>query len=241
MSKQMQVDKLKQIRDNVEKIELSIPLEELCERYEKLYTGAVNDVLREMCLPYQALPSSIMPLRDEMVVCGEAFTVKAVKDPTMSGEMELRVEMLDDLRPGHVVIWNANANGIEQPSHWGGVMTQASMKRGCRGAIIDGGIRDTKDILSQNFPIWYRYRTSSGALSHTKVVAYQVPIFVGEVIVRPGDILLADIDGGLVIPRKIAVAVLERAEQIERNEGEIKEWVAAGLTAEEIHDRGGYF
>ncbi len=53
--------------------------------------------------------------------------------------------------------------------------------------------------------------------------------------------LLADIDGGLVIPRKIAVAVLERAEQIERNEGEIKEWVAAGLTAEEIHDRGGYF
>jgi regulator of RNase E activity RraA len=239
MSNQMHVDKLKEIRDTVEEFELSIPLEELCERFEKLYTGAVNDVLREMCLPNQALPSNIVPLRDEMVVCGEAFTVKAVKDPTMGGEMEVRVEMLDDLRPGHVVIWNAN--GDDHASHWGGVMTQASKKRGCRGAIIDGGLRDTKDVLSQDFPIWYRYRTSNGALSHTKIVGYQVPIFVGDIIIKPGDILLADIDGGLVIPRKIAVAVLERAEQIERNEGEIKEWVAAGLTAEEIHDRGGYF
>ena len=239
MSNQMHVDQFKEIRDTVEDFELSIPLEELCERYEKLYTGAVNDVLREMCLPNQGLPTSIMPLRDEMVVCGEAFTVKAVKDPTMGGELEVRADMLDKLRPGHVVIWNAN--GEDHASHWGGVMTQASIKRGCRGAIVDGGIRDTKDILSQNFPIWYRYRTSNGALSHTKIVGYQVPIFVGDIVIKPGDILLADIDGGLVIPRKIAVAVLERAEQVERNEGEIKEWVAAGLTAEEIHDRGGYF
>lgn len=239
MTSQMNVDKLKEIRDNVETVELTIPLKELCGRFEKLYTGAVNDVLREMCLPNQGLPHEIVPLRDEMVVCGEAFTVKAVKDPTMGGEMELRVDMLDELRPGHIVIWNAN--GDDHASHWGGVMTRASMKRGCRGAIIDGGIRDTKDILSQGFPIWYRYRTSNGALSHTKIVGYQVPIFVGDIIIKPGDILLADIDGGLVIPRKIAVEVLERAEQIERNEGEIKEWVNAGLTAEQIHDRGGYF
>lgn len=235
----MHVDKLQEMRDTVEQAELSIPLEELCKRFEKLYSGAVNDVLREMCLPNQGLPYSIVPLRDEMVVCGEAFTVKAVKDPTMGGELELRVKMLDELKPGHVVVWNAN--GEDNASHWGGVMTRASLHRGVRGAIIDGGIRDTKDILDQKFPIWYRYRTSHGALSHTKIVGYQVPIYVGDVIIKPGDLILADIDGALVIPRKIAVAVLERAEQIERNEGEIKEWVDAGLSAEEIHDRGGYF
>jgi 4-hydroxy-4-methyl-2-oxoglutarate aldolase len=239
MSHKMNTDKLQQMRDTVEAVELSIPEAELCARFEKLYSGAVNDVLREMCLPNQALPPQIVPLRDEMVVCGVAFTVKAVKDPTMGGELELRVKMLDELKPGHVVIWNAN--GDDHASHWGGVMTRASLKRGVKGAIIDGGIRDTKDILDQKFPIWYRYRTSSGALSHTKLVAYQVPIYVGDVIVKPGDILMADIDGALCIPRKLAVAVLERAEAIERNEGEIKEWVDAGLTAEEIHDRGGYF
>ncbi len=239
MSDKMQTDKLQQLRDDVEQAELSIPEAELCQRYEKLYTGAVNDVLRELCLPCQALPPQIAPLRDESVVCGPAFTVKAVRDPTLGGELGVRVKMLDDLRPGHVVVWNAN--GEDLASHWGGVMTRASVKRGCRGAIIDGGIRDTRDILDQRFPIWYRYRTSTGALSHTKIVGYQTPVYVGDVIVKPGDIVLADIDGALVIPRKIAVAVLERAERIEQNEGEIKQWVDAGLSAGEIHDRGGYF
>ncbi len=239
MSHKMNTSRLQEIRDNIERVELTIPQADLCRRFERLYTGAVNDVMREMCLTNQALPPGIMPLRDEMAICGPAFTVKAVKDPTMGGELAVRVDMLDKISPGDVVVWNAN--GDDGASHWGGVMTRASLKRGCRGAIIDGGIRDTHDILQQKFPIWYRYRTSNGALSRTKIVGYQVPVFVGEVIIRPGDLILADIDGALVIPRKIAVAVLERAEQIERNEGEIKEWVDAGLSAEEIHDRGGYF
>ncbi|WOO43610.1 RraA family protein [Rubellicoccus peritrichatus] len=239
MSEKMNVDKLQQMRDTVEEVELSIPLEDLCKRFEKLYSGAVNDVLREMLLPNQALPSGIMPLRDDMVVCGEAFTVKAIKDPTMGGELEVRVKMLDQLKPGHVVLWNAN--GDDEASHWGGVMTRAAINRGCRGAIVDGGIRDTKDILDQGFPIWYRYRTSNGALSRTKLVDFQVPIFIGDIVIKPGDIILADIDGGVVIPRNLAVAVLERAEKVENNEEEIKEWVEAGMSAKEIHDRGGYF
>lgn len=235
----MNLDKLRSIRDTVEAVELSIPEDELCARYEKLYTGAVNDVLRELCLTNVALPPQIMPLRDEMVVCGFAFTIRSAADPTLEGELELRVKMLDEIRPNHVCVWNAN--GDDGASHWGGVMTQASMKRGCRGAIIDGGIRDTKDILSQNFPIWSRYRTSNGSLSRAKMTGYQVPITVGGVIIKPGDVIFADIDGAIVIPRKLAVPVLERAEQIERNEGEIKDWVEAGLSTEEIHDRGGYF
>ncbi len=235
----MNIKALQDSREAEGDVDLGMPLQELCSRYEKLYTGAVNDVLREMGLPYQALPCTIQPLRDDMVVCGEAFTVKAVKDPSMAGELEHRVEMLDKLRPGHVVLWNANGDDV--PAHWGGVMTRAAKLRGCRGAIIDGGVRDTKDILSQDFPIWYRYRTSTGALSHTRIVAHQVPVFIGSVLVKPGDILLADIDGALVVPRKIAVAVLQRAEQIENNEEEIKDWVDAGLSAAEIHDRGGYF
>jgi 4-hydroxy-4-methyl-2-oxoglutarate aldolase len=153
--------------------------------------------------------------------------------------LEGRVEMLDKIRPGHVCVWNAN--GDDKASHWGEVMTAASRKRGCRGAIVDGGIRDTKGILAQQFPLWSRYRTSNGSLSRAKMTGYQVPITVGGVLIKPGDIIMADIDGAIVIPRKLAEPVLLRAEQIEKNEGEIKEWVDAGLTAAEIHDRGGYF
>jgi len=239
MSHKMQTDRLQVLRDTVEMIEFSRPEEEIIERYERLYTGAVNDVLREMCLTNPALPPEIVPLRDEMVVAGFAFTIRSAADPTLAGELELRVKMLDDLRPNMVCVWNANGNDVA--SHWGGVMTRASHKRGVRGAIIDGGIRDTKDILRQEFPIWYRYRTSNGALSRCKITHYQVPIAIEGVIVKPGDLILADIDGALVVPRKLVEPVLERAETIEKNEEEIKSWVDAGLPAETIHERGGYF
>lgn len=239
MSHKMNTEKLQNIRETVDPVEFPIPEAELCQRFERLYTGAVNDVLREMCLTHVALPAAIAPLRDEMVVCGPAFTIRSNADPTLTGELEGRVRMLDKIRPGHICIWNAN--GEDHASHWGEVMTAASRKRGCRGAVIDGGIRDTKGILGQNFPIWCRYRTSNGSLSRAKMTGYQVPIQVGGVIIKPGDIILADIDGVLVISRKIAWEVLQRAEQIEKNEIEIKEWVEAGLSTEEIHDRGGYF
>lgn len=235
----MQTDRLERLRDTVELVELSVPEEEIIARYERLYTGAVNDVMREMCLVDQALPPEIVPLRDEMVVAGFAFTIRSSADPTLAGELELRVRMLDDLRPNMVCVWNANGNDVA--SHWGGVMTRASRKRGVRGAIIDGGIRDTKDILAQQFPIWYRYRTSNGALSRCKITGYQVPVAIEGVIVKPGDLILADIDGALVVPRKLVEPVLQRAETIEKNEEEIKEWVDAGLPAETIHERGGYF
>ena len=239
MSYKMHTEKLRALRDTIEQVELSRPEEEIIGRYEKLYTGAINDVMREMCLTNQALPPEIMPLRDEMVVAGFAFTIRSAADPTLEGELELRVKMLDELRPNHICVWNAN--GKDNASHWGGVMTRASRKRGVRGAIIDGGIRDTTDILEQGFPIWYRYRTSNGSLSRAKITDYQVPITVGGVIIKPGDLVIADIDGALIVPRKLVEPVLERAEAIEANEGEFKEWVDAGLSAEEIHDRGGYF
>ncbi len=239
MSHKMDTDRLKAQRDTIEQVAFSRPEEEIIQRYEQLYTGAVNDVLREMCILDQALPPEIVPLRDEMVVAGFAFTIRSAADPTLGGELELRVKMLDELRPNMVCVWNAN--GRDLASHWGGVMTRASRKRGIRGAIIDGGIRDTKDILDQGFPIWYRYRTSNGALSRCKITGYQVPVAIEGTIVKPGDLILADIDGALAIPRKIVEEVLERAEAIEQNEGEIKDWVDAGLPAQSIHDRGGYF
>jgi regulator of RNase E activity RraA len=239
MSYKMQIEKLRSLRDTIEPVEFSRPEEEIIDRYERLYTGCVNDVMRELCLTNQALPPEIAPLRDEMTVAGFAFTIRSAADPTVGGELELRVKMLDDLRPNMICVWNAN--GDDHASHWGGVMTRASMKRGVRGAVIDGGIRDTKDILEQGFPIWCRYRTSNGSLSRAKITGYQVPVVVGGVMIKPGDLVFADIDGALVVPRKLVEPVLARAESIEENEGEFKQWVDAGLSPLEIHDRGGYF
>jgi regulator of RNase E activity RraA len=235
----MKLQRLTEIRETVSQKKFPVPLSEMRARFMKLYTGAVNDVMREMCLTNQALPHGIVPLRDEMVICGEAFTIRSAKDPTLSGEMETRVKMLEMIYDGCVCVWNAN--GDDDASHWGEVMTAASKKRGCAGAIIDGGIRDTRQILEQDYPIFYRFRTSNGSMSRCKITALQQPVVVGTVIIKPGDIIFGDIDGAVCVPREIAYEVLTRAEAIKNNEEEIRDWVAEGLSADEIHSRGGYF
>ncbi len=235
----MNLDKLFAARQRILDCSLDIPVKELCERYEKLYTGCINDVMRELTLLNQNLPSDIMPLRDEMTVCGEAFTVKSSPNVMIEGEMTFRAQMLDDFKPEGVVVWDTSND--TEASLWGGVMTATAITKGIRGAVIAGGIRDTKQILEQKFPVFYRYRTSNGSLGRCMITHYQVPVKIGKVTVRPGDIIFGDIDGVLCIPREIACEVLLRAEAIQRNEVDIFDWVHSGDTISEIIDKGGYF
>ena len=226
----MKLDKLIAKRQSVPTNEFPIPVKELCDRFEKLYTGCVNDVMREACLLDQNLPHEIMPLRDEMVVCGEAFTVKSAPNCMIEGEMTFRAQMLDDFKPNGVVVWDTSDD--VEASLWGGVMTATAMTK---------GIRDTKQILEQKFPVFYQYRVSNGSLGRCMITHYQVPVRIGKVTVRPGDIIMGDIDGVICIPREIAYEVLLRAEGIERNEVDIFSWVRQGDTISEIIDKGGYF
>ena len=100
----MKLDRLIATRQRIPNCGIPIPIKELCERYEKLYTGCINDVMRELTLLDQNLPSDIMPLRDDMVVCGEAFCVKSAPNCMIEGEMTFRAQMLDDFKPNGVVV-----------------------------------------------------------------------------------------------------------------------------------------
>ncbi len=235
----MKLERLVATRQQIPTTQFPIPVKELCERYERLYTGCINDVLRELCLLDQNLPSDIMPLRDEMTLCGEAFTVKSAPNVMIEGEMSFRGQMLDDMQPNGVVVWDTSQD--TDASLWGGIMTATAITKGIRGAVIAGGIRDTKQILAAKFPIFYRYRTSNGSLSRCMITHYQVPVKVGKVTIRPGDIIFGDIDGVICVPREIAYEVLLRAETIESNEVDIFEWVKQGDSVAEIIEKGGYF
>lgn len=235
----MNLQKLVELREEREIQPFPVPDREICERFEKLYTGAVNDVLREFCLVDQALPAEIHPLRDEMKVCGIAYTIKSSKDPRLTGEMDTRAHMLDDMPANCICVWDTG--GETEAAHWGEVMTAASKARGARGAVIDGGLRDTMQVLEQHFPVYYKYRTSNGTLSRCRIVEYSVPVKIGKVLVYPGDVIFGDIDGVLVVPRNIAYSVLTRAEEIKVNEKNIRKWVDTGMSAVEVVKKGGYF
>lgn len=238
-AKMMKLENLIRSREYVSTKEFPVPVKDMLARYERLYTGAINDVLREFCLLDQALPHNIIPLRPERTVAGIAFTVKSSPNVKITGEMTFRSQMLDDMHEDAFVVWDTSKD--EEATLWGGVMTATAVGKKVRAACIDGGIRDTHQILQTDFPVFYRYRTSNGSLGRCLITHYQTPIKLGNVTIRPGDIIMGDIDGVLCVPRDIAYDVLVRAEEIEQNEKKIFSWVHAGETIDEITKKGGYF
>ncbi|HEY3329839.1 MAG TPA: RraA family protein [Capsulimonadaceae bacterium] len=238
-AKMMKLEKLIASREGVSTKPFPVPIAELLARYEALYTGAINDVMREFCLLDQALPHHIVPLRPERTVAGLAFTVKSAPNVKITGEMTFRTAMLDEMHEDAFVVWDTS--GDEKATLWGGVMTATAHGKRVRAACIDGGIRDTHQILEKDFPVFYKYRTSNGSLGRCLITHYQIPIKIGDVTIRPGDIIMGDIDGVLAVPRDIAYDVLVRAEEIEGNEKRIFGWVAEGQSIHEISEKGGYF
>ncbi len=238
-AKMMKLENLIALREGVSTKEFPVPVKEMLTRYEQLYTGAISDVLREFCLLDQSLPGHLRPLRDSDVVAGIAFTVKSAPNVKITGEMTFRTQMLDDLGEDHFVVWDTSND--ERATLWGGVMTATAYGLGVRAACIDGGIRDTKQILEKPFPVYYKYRSPNGSLGRCLITHYQIPIKLGDAVVRPGDVIFADCDGVVCIPRDIAYDVLVRAEEIRENEKKIFGWVAKGETIHQITDKGGYF
>lgn len=235
----MNLDQLIESREGISKTEFPIPEKELLGRFEKLYTGAISDVLREFCLLDQSLPAYLKPLREDVTVAGIAFTVKSSPSCLIRGEMDFRTNMLEAMHEDAFVVYDTSKD--EEATMWGGVMTATAVVKKVKASCIDGCIRDTRQILEKEFPVFYRYRSPNGSLGRCLITHYQIPIRIGKVDIKPGDVIMGDIDGVLCVPRNIAYKVLIRAEEIRENERQIFGWVANGESAREITQKGGYF
>jgi len=237
-AKMMKLERLIAARETVSTKPFPVPVKELLARYEQLYTGAISDVLREHALLDQSI-GHLIPLRPEKTIAGIAFTVKSAPNVKITGEMTFRTQMLDEMKADAFVVWDASND--EKATMWGGVMTATAVGKGLRGALIDGGIRDTHQILEKDFPVFYKYRIPNGSLGRCLITHYQVPILIRGVLIKPGDVILGDIDGVVVVPRDRAYEVLVRAEEIRANEKKIFGWVAEGQSVHQITEKGGYF
>lgn len=235
----MELENLIADREGISTKQFPVSDEELLTRFEQLYTGAVSDVLREFCMLDQSLPGHIKPLREYRTVAGFAFTIKSAPNVLIQGEMEFRTQMLDEMGENHFVLWDTSKD--EKATLWGGVMTATAKGKKVKASCIDGGIRDTHQILEANFPVFYKYRIPNGSLSRCLITHYQTPIIIGNVLIKPGDVIVGDIDGIVVVPRDVAYDVLLRAEEFKENENKIFRWVHEGQTVREITDKGGYF
>jgi 4-hydroxy-4-methyl-2-oxoglutarate aldolase len=214
----------------------------LAQRASRLYTGAMTDALDELGEHGHTLPPNLLPLRDGMRLAGPAFPVEGVPAVQLDRDASIRgiLTMLGEVTAHHVVVYQTHDEACTA-AHLGELSVVALRARGCAGAVIDGGCRDTEEIRGQEFPVFCRYTTPADAVPRWRIEHWNAPVTIGTVRVEPGDYVVADRDGIVVIPSALLDEVLGRAEEVVATENEIREAVHEGLSPLAAYDRYGIF
>ncbi len=197
----------------------------------ELYTPVVGDVLDALGFEHQFLPQPIGPMRPEMKLVGRAMPVLMmdVYGPQLKPFGKL-TEALDQIGPGEVYL---ATGGDMRCAYWGEILTATAKHRGGVGAVINGFHRDTPQVLEQDWPVFSRGRYAQDSAVRTRVVDYRVAIEVGGVRVDPGDLVFGDLDGVVVIPRRVEAEVIERALEKARGEKVVRRAIEAGMSSTE--------
>ena len=203
-------------------------LQDLIDRFGRLYTGAVNDVLDGMGVRDRVLPHGIVALRPGMRFAGRAMPTLGA--PSLETDMDKLLlpwmEMLQAIRPGDVLVTQPNDN---QNAQFGELSSHAAKIAGCQGVVIDGGCRDIDYILHQSqLPVFCRYTTPKDIKGRWKLIDHHVPVKIGETTINVGDFILADLDGVIAIPQEIVHEVLQRAEDTAGKENLTRKMILAG-------------
>ena len=199
----------------------------LCAR--ELYTPVVGDILDDLGFTRQFLPQPIQPLREEMRLAGRAMPVVMIdvfgKQKQPFGRL---TEALDQLQPGEIYL---ASGGDMRCAYWGEILTATAKKRGAAGAVINGFHRDTPKVLEQNWPVFSRGRFAQDSGVRTQVMDYRCPIEIGQVSVEPGDLVFGDLDGVVIVPKKVEAEVIERALGKARGEKLVRKDIEACLSS----------
>ncbi len=192
-------------------------MKELIDGFQTVAIASVADAVDKICGKRGYMHSSIKPRINEKRVVGPAATVlEAATDEFVPPQHAL--DLIDEAAPGSVIVISI-AGGDSEVAVWGGLMTAGAVANRHAGAILDGGVRDIPEIRRDyDFPVFARSVSPGTTLGRYKTVASQVPVDVGGVIVHPGDLIVADIDGVVVVPRAQAAEVLAMSKEIDDRE-----------------------
>jgi len=214
------------------------------QRYLRLYTGVVYDACEHLGLGCRAMQSGVYPLVHTMRVAGPAFT--ALGESTTSRDATLhnvRLGMLRSMTPGCVQVRATGGN--RTCGQFGEISATAARAAGCAGAVIDGSTRDSNLLIGMDFPTFCRFRNPVEAFGRFMVVDYQVPVEVegidGPLRVEPGDYVLGDNDGVVIVPRARTLEVLALAERWCESESRSRADMAAGRDPFEVYAQHGRF
>ena len=205
-----------------------------------LYTAVLSDVLDDLGYRDQAMPPSIRPLDDALVMAGRARTgiYREVYSVTPGvNPYALEIALVDDLKPGEVAV--LGCGGSSRIAPWGELLSTAARARGAAGCLTDGFVRDVKFIRKMGFPVFHGGIAPLDSKGRGMVAEIDVPIHCGGVAVSPGDLVVGDADGVIVIPRAVESAALEKAFAKVRGENDTRAELERGAKLADVFARHG--
>jgi regulator of RNase E activity RraA len=209
---------------------------------EHLYTAVVCDVLDQLGFRQQAMHHRLRPLLPDMRRCGFVGRARPIQWAQVDYIHEadpygLEIEAMDSLKAGDVVLHSTDYGGSNAP--WGELMSTVAQRLGAVGCVCDSQIRDCLRIIELGFPVYYVGIRPLDSKGRGLVVAYDVPIHCGDVLVQPADLVFADFDGIVVIPRQHEQEVLHLAHEKVSKESLSRQALMQGQSLREVYDRYG--
>ena len=204
----------------------------LADRLGRLYTAVVSDCLDRVGIRNNVMAPRIRPLYPHAKLAGFAATVRcrsAADVPERRADWYRgELEAVDALRLADVMVVST-CDGC----YWGELLATASRYRGARGIVADAQTRDTLALIEMQFPTFVAGISPQDSLGRIEVEAAGVPVECGGVVVHPGDLLLADHDGIVVVPAEAAGEVIALAEEKVSGENVVRDQLAAGMSVSE--------
>jgi len=225
----------------------NIDINEMISRFLKIASATIYDVLDYMGLPNQCMSLGIKPIKYGMHVAGPALTIRGNREPRYKDEYLEAFPKFRDfgtfraVYPGCTVVINAEKDQV--CGHWGEMMSYSAKQLGATGVVIDGGSRDLEGLLAiPDWPVFLRYTTPIESEKRWRAEDINVPIYVTGSLttvirVNPGDWIVGDSDGVMVIPKELALEVLFKAEEVEIREEGTRRELAAGVPIKRVFEK----
>ena len=205
---------------------------------EHLYSAVICDVLDSLGYSQQSPRVPLQRLTSGDVIVGRCRTTLWAdmfhEDPR---PYELELQAVDSCQPDDVLI--AAAGGSMRSGIWGELLTTAVLNGGCVGAIIDGAVRDVRKIRAMNFPVVARGTCIYDSKDRQRVIDRDIPVQIDGVSFAPGDLVMADEDGVVVVPQTVEAEVLAAAWRKVHAENEVRDAIAGGMKAVDAYARFG--
>lgn len=207
---------------------------------QNLYVPVVCDILDELGYRHQGMHQRLRPLLPDMRNCGligRAKTFEWIETDVIdeANPYGMEIEAMDSLKAMDVVVHSTDYHGTNAP--WGELMSTVAKRKGVAGCVCDSQIRDCIRIIEMNFPVYYAGIRPLDSKGRGRVVAYDVPVKCGDVLVNPGDLVYADFDGIVVVPKKIENEVFDKAFEKVRSENLSRGELLEGKTLREVFDK----